>query len=148
MSILDLQCWEKTEAVVSGLNYFEQKFRAIIFVEGKQYPCWIGIKSNRHGGAILIVAKGDEKPEGRSPDTKLVSAGQTDDYVCYQFENNGPQHNEGYGEMRRYLWNKKDDKASIIILGTLPNITAENITKELNNLGTFAVSEKDNQKNS
>ena len=62
-------------------------------------------------------------------------------YTLYQFVNDGPGNNEGYGEMRRYLWNYHDEAVSIVILGIAPltDIRPANIAGQLADLGEFAV---------
>ena len=151
MSILDLQCWEKTEALVSQLDYFEQKFRAIVTVNGpgpdekKQYPCWIGPKTNKRGTGAILIGNANPPP---SPQRTMQSVAEAvpvpcQDYTLYRFKCAETGINEGYGEMRRYLWNQKDDTASIVILdiafAALNDIRPANIAEQFPGLGKFAV---------
>jgi hypothetical protein len=152
MCVLDLQCWEKTEAFVSGLNYFKQKFRAIVTVnfEGiHQYPCWIGPKTNGHGTGAILIGNANPPP---SPQRTMYSVAEAvpvpcQGYTLYRFKYAEPGINEGYGEMRRYLWNQRDDTASIVILdiASLNKITPANISGQFANLGSFAVAEENNK---
>ena len=154
MCALDLNYWNQTEDFVRNFHdkgyedpYFQQMYRAIVIVNVKEcYPCWIGPKSRgggHYGGAVLIVEEGEKVPQG-NPNTELRSIGRINGYECYRFHNAGPGPNEGYGEMRQYLWNGNDNRASVIIFAAsqwkkLNAITSGMITAELDNYPNFAV---------
>lgn len=138
--------WNQTEAFVAKYSsngnhpYFDQMVRAIVEFGGCSYPCWIGPKANNPhcSGAILIVKKGENPPVG-NPNTEIQRIDQDDDcnYTCWQFCNRGDANNEGYGEMRRYLWNRRDELATITIIQedkivlTGADISAGNIVNSL-----------------
>ena len=139
MCPIDESPWDRTKDFVStyeldGRRYFPIMYRAVVTVAGRSYPCWIGPKNGRTGaGAILILKEGVQFPAGNT-DTQPVSLGKINGYECWRFKNAGAAENEGYGEMRRYLWNRRDEDAVIVIhrSAKLTDISAGNIVGQLN----------------
>lgn len=114
--------WKETEDFVTRFqngDYFETKYRALVYVDGRPYPCWIGPKKGKPNcaGAILITRDGESLPEGDDHTRPVdISSGPVNGWRCWQFRNAVGRANEGYGEMRRYLWHWKDEKVSVFIL--------------------------------